>query len=199
MLRRSTWRLLIVGRTPEELAANAGLPSADGYRKMSVKDLLNLIETREDQIKQIRTIYEGMMYNSEKALRRQMLEHDDQRYTFFSVHNKVQTSARKTHQETVRDMRDNEFKHEYEKRLIIMACIASTLMFWMWCRRHYLNRGDIGTQAETFISGFRVSERDYLFRSKKWTARSIETEHDTEVRLRKEEQQKKQQEETLRH
>ena len=186
MFKKSAARLLITGSTPAELAKNAGLPNADTYRSMSVKDLLNLVETREGQIRDVRKVYEGMFYNIEQHLRRQMLDHDDQRHSLDKIHCKVIDQAKTLNLATIKAMRKNEDSRDRDKRAVTILCFFSSVFFFLWLRKHYINNYETIDASSSFVRGYRTTERDYFFRSTKWSGRSRETDFDKELRERQE-------------
>jgi hypothetical protein len=186
MFRLTQARLLITASSPEELSRKAGLPQAADYRKLSVKELIALIETRETQISQIRTIYEGMLYNSEQTFRKQMLDHDDQRHSLGKMHSKVVTAAKTNAFVTIKAMRMDEERHRREKAAVVTICVIGTLIFWFWVRKHYQDRFLLQDPSIHFMKGLRTAERDYFYRTMKWSAKSWETAYDTEVRERQE-------------
>lgn len=167
-------------------------PTIETYRAMSDDELITLLQTREKQVKQLRTIYENFHYMADKAMRAQVLDYHDKALLIAKVHGKMQNSSLQTNRETLARMREEQEMFTRDKRLMLTVCSVVCLVFWIWVRSHYMKVRDL---ENSLYAAERVSAPpvfgmgrydENIFSSKKRNARNWETSWEREVRERQE-------------
>lgn len=173
-------------------------PTVDTYKAMTDEELVTLLRTREQQVGQLRQIYENFHYEVDKHYRKMVLDYHDKALQFSQVHGRMQNASMQINREALVKMREEQEMMTRDKRLTMLVCIVFTIGFWAWVRRHYIRRKELETQMEadaydaklrssmaTSVTGS-GSYNDNFFGSTKRSGRSWETSWEKEVRERRE-------------
>ncbi|KAG5506096.1 hypothetical protein GH5_05778 [Leishmania sp. Ghana 2012 LV757] len=188
-------------------AADAVLqrPTIDTYRAMTDNELVETLRTRDEQIRQLRAIYESFHYEADKHFRKMIFDYHDKTMQLSQVHGRMQQASLQINREALSKMRDHQDMMTRDKRIIFTICTLWTLVFWVWVRRHYVKRRELErepsgarewAQMSPSITGA-GSYNDNVFGSNKRNARFMETAWEREVRERREAQDRREQQSAL--
>ena len=122
-------------RTPSILAAV--VPKAEDYRKLTLKQLEELVELREKQVLQLKGIYEVYQNDVEGKYRKQVYDYHDKSIDFSKVHGQIQQRAMSNHREMLKGIREQDWKEDREKNLIFFILISITLVYYLWLQVHF--------------------------------------------------------------
>ncbi|KAG8342696.1 hypothetical protein TRVL_06475 [Trypanosoma vivax] len=177
-------------------APNAGRPTVDTYRAMSLSDLETLLNTREEQVRKLRLVYENFHYEMDKRFRTMVFDYHEKALQLSQVHGKMQLGSLQISREALVKMREQQEMYSRDHRIVVAACTILTFIFWVWVKRHYVRReelfGAVQQQLEMAARGGTVSRSvtgagcydGNIFGSAKRNARNRETSWEREVRER---------------
>lgn len=195
------------GTAANTAAADAPLarPTIDTYRAMTDSELIETLRTRDEQIHQLRAIYEGFHYEADKHFRKMIFDYHDKTMQLSQVHGRMQQASLQINREALSKMRDEQDMMTRDKRIIFTICTLWTLIFWVWVRRHYVKRRELElepldgrewAQMSPSVTGA-GSYNENVFGSNKRNARFTETAWERELRERREAQNLRDQEAAL--
>ncbi|CAC9485886.1 conserved hypothetical protein [Leishmania infantum JPCM5] len=187
--------------------ANAPLarPTIDTYRAMTDSELVETLRTRDEQIRQLRAIYESFHYDADRHFRKMIFDYHDKTMQLSQVHGRMQQASLQINREALSKMRDQQDMMTRDKRIIFTICTLWTLIFWVWVRRHYVKRRELElepldgrewAQMSPSITGA-GSYNENVFGSNKRNARFTETAWERELRERREAQNLREQQVAL--
>ncbi|KAG5479415.1 hypothetical protein LSCM1_04676 [Leishmania martiniquensis] len=189
------------------VAADAALerPTIDTYRTMTDDELVATLRTRDEQIRQLRAVYENFHYEADKHFRKMIFDYHDKTMQLSQVHGRMQQASLQINREALSKMREQQDMMTRDKRIIFTICTLWTLIFWVWVRRHYVKRRELEreplgarewAEMNPSITGA-GSYNDNFFGSRKRNARFTETAWEREVRERREAQDRQEQQRAL--
>lgn len=176
----------------------APLPTLDHYRSLTDDELEALLKTRDEQIKQLRQIYEMFHYEADRNFRRMIFDYHEKALQLSQVHGKMQMSSLQINREALTRMREQQEMLNRDKRLALLVSLIVTLGFWIWVRRHYVRTSELRAAAagggavphtSVAVTGF-GSYGGNVFSSSKRSARGRETSWERESREKQVEEQK---------
>ncbi|KPA78227.1 putative mitochondrial hypothetical protein [Leptomonas pyrrhocoris] len=171
-------------------------PTIDTYRAMTDERLVDTLRLRDEQIAQLRLIYESFHYDADKHLRKMIFDYHDKTMQLSQVHGKMQQASLQINREALARMRDEQERMTRDKRLIFTLCTLWSIIFWVWVRRHYVKRRELESAWVSVVDRAQMSPAvtgigsygDNFFGSNKRNARFAETSWEREVRERREAQ-----------
>ncbi|KAG5505728.1 hypothetical protein JKF63_05064 [Porcisia hertigi] len=186
------------GRASGAATADAALerPTIDTYRAMTDGELVETLRTRDEQIRQLRAIYESFHYDADRHFRKMVFDYHDKTMQLSQVHGRMQQASLQINREALSKMRDEQDMMTRDKRIIFTICTLWTLVFWVWVRRHYVKRRELEREPldaqewahmSPSITGA-GSYNDNFFGSNRRNARFTETAWERELRERREAQ-----------
>lgn len=164
---------------------------------MTDEDLEALLRTREQQIRQLRAVYENFHYEADKCFRTMVFDYHEKALQLSQVHGKMQLGSLQISREALVKMREQQEMYSRDHRILVVICSVFGFVFWVWVRRHYVRReelcggGDVclrplGNQRPVTGIG---SYNENVFGSAGRSGRALETSWEREVRERRERQQ----------
>ncbi|KAK7200116.1 hypothetical protein NESM_000061600 [Novymonas esmeraldas] len=177
-------------------------PTIDTYRAMTDDELAATLQTRDEQIRQLRVIYENFHYDADHHFRKMIFDYHDKTMQLSQVHGRMQQASLQINREALSKMRDEQDMMTRDKRIIFTLCTVWTLVFWVWVRRHYVRSRELEqeplvardwAQMSPSITGI-GSYNDNFFGSNKRNARFTETAWERELRERREAQEARERE-----
>lgn len=166
------------------------LKQAKVYQGKSLDDLKQMIQKREQEIYLLRSLHEQAHTRVEYHHRRQLLDYEDKALMMGQVAGKMQIDYAVNQRyklEVLRKEFDMGDRHKGTIRWIFF--LSSCWLIW-WLQRHYVwipgDENQVPLTSQTMVMG------PNAFISSRWfTARNVETAYDTEVRLKREKEEKK--------
>ncbi|RNF24475.1 uncharacterized protein Tco025E_02445 [Trypanosoma conorhini] len=196
--RASTRAQHVADATDTDSASTArSRPTIDTYRSMSAAELETLLRTREQQVQQLRAVYENFHYEVDKRFRTMVFDYHEKAMNLSQVHGKMQLGSLQISREALVKLREQQEMYSRDHRLLVTVCTVFTFAFWVWVRRHYVRREDLfGDESQMRIPGNQRSVtgvgsyNENVFGSAKRSARNLETSWEREVRERRERQER---------
>ncbi|CAD2220992.1 hypothetical protein, conserved [Angomonas deanei] len=178
-------------------------PTRETYEAMTTEALLQLLDRRETQIKQLRSIYENFHYQCDKNYRKMIFDYHDKAAQLSQVHGRMQAASIAISRDTLMQLREEQEMYNRDKRLIFAVCVVFVVLFWVWVRRHYISRKEVMNHTAEGHFGLDRMEKSVsvlgagsygggagMFGKGKRSARTWETDWEREVRERKERETK---------
>ncbi|KAL7700888.1 hypothetical protein NQL31_005589 [Lotmaria passim] len=171
-------------------------PTIDTYRAMTDEQLTDTLRLRDEQVAQLRRIYENFHYEADKHFRKMIFDYHDKTMQLSQVHGKMQQASLQINREALARMRDEQDRMTRDKRLIFTLCTIWSLIFWIWVRRHYVQRRELEQEPLSAMDRAVMnpsvtgagSYGNNFFGSSKRSGRFAETSWEREVRERREAQ-----------
>lgn len=171
-------------------------PTIDTYRAMTDEQLTDTLRLRDEQVAQLRRIYENFHYEADKHFRKMIFDYHDKTMQLSQVHGKMQQASLQINREALARMRDEQDRMTRDKRLIFALCTIWSLVFWIWVRRHYVQRRELEQEPLSAMDRAVMnpsvtgagSYGNNFFGSSKRSGRFAETSWEREVRERREAQ-----------
>lgn len=131
--------------TPGEAQRYAHLqqPTRTTYEAMSENELATLLDTRKEQVRKLREVYERFHYEVDKHFRRTVLDYHDKAMHLSQVHGQIQHSSLRINREALAKLREEQEMLTRDKRLVLFLCVIFVLSFWVWTRRHYIHKEEL--------------------------------------------------------
>ncbi|EAN77571.1 uncharacterized protein TEOVI_000131000 [Trypanosoma equiperdum] len=168
-------------------------PTIETYRAMTNTELETLLKQREQQVRQLRVVYENFHYEVDKCFRTMVFDYHEKALQLSQVHGKMQLGSLQISREALVKMREQQEMYSRDHRIVLTICTVLSFAFWVWVRRHYVHREELyGVQPERqqdssarertrSVSGA-GSFNENLFTSAKRNSRNVETSWEREVR-----------------
>lgn len=165
-----------------EAVAQAKLPTRETYEKLSDEELQTLILTKDRQIADLRRIYENFHYEVDKRFRTMIYDYHDKALSLSKVHGDMQAQSVTINREALIRMRERDEARNRDRRMTQVICFFSTLLFWIWVRRHYvLAKEGEDPELSQPITGIGLRSEN-LFGMYSRNARSWDTPYEKELR-----------------
>lgn len=171
-------------------------PTVDTYRAMGDRELVETLQLRDRQIHELRTIYENFHYDADRHFRKMIFDYHDKTMQLSQVHGRMQQASLQINREALTKMRDEQEMMTRDKRIVFTICTLWCVVFWVWVRRHYVQRRELErdpmegsewaamTPSVTGIGSY----NDNFLGSRRRSARAVETTWERELRERREAQ-----------
>ncbi|EPY28324.1 hypothetical protein STCU_05188 [Strigomonas culicis] len=186
-------------------ATDSDRPTRRVYEAMSDEALLRVFQQREQQVRQLRAVYEQFHYHADKHYRKMVFDYHDKAAQLSQVHGRMQAASLQVNREALKQMREQQEMYERDKRLVLFLSGVVVFLFWVWVRRHYISKKEVlfdhegsGKGPEAYVDPAYVrmqhsvsvtgsgSYNENYFSSSKRSGRTWETTWEREVRERRE-------------
>lgn len=129
--------------TPKTVATDTNRPTRKLYDSMSDEALLHLFHEREQQVRQLRAVYEQFHYYCDKNYRKMIFDYHDKAAQLSQVHGRMQAASLQINREALKQMREQQEMYERDKRLVFFMSGLVVFLFWIWVRRHYIAKKEV--------------------------------------------------------
>nr|CCC93360.1 conserved hypothetical protein [Trypanosoma congolense IL3000] len=189
-----------------QTSGSSARPTVETYRRMATTQLEALLRRRDDQVRQLRVVYENFHYEADKCFRTMVFDYHEKALQLSQVHGKMQLGSLQISREALVKMREQQEMYSRDHRIVVTICTIFSFLFWIWIRRHYVRREELfGTTLDGGKAVDRRSEtrsvcgagsfNENPFSSVRRNARNVETSWEREVREKQGQQQSQNHEE----
>lgn len=163
------------------------LPTRALYDTMTNEQLTSLLRTRDEQIGQLRSVYEHFHYEVDKRHRTMIFDYHDKAIHLSHVHGVMQMNSVQINREALVRMRERDEAANRDKKLTFTICIVATFVYWLWLRRHY---APVDEDEDTRLvrSVYGAGSGDNPFGSTRRNARSWDTPYEKSIRQKQQQQ-----------